>query len=110
MWPTATRGRWRRYSRRSPTISTIKPRFKRASPPTRREPPRPRSTSITTYPSASGTCYELRVTSFSHEDQHPTRVPDEQQLVNALDLKAHLVTHNYRDFVLLHRAWLLWTS
>jgi hypothetical protein len=47
---------------------------------------------------------------FLTKDQHPTRVPDEHQLVTALDLKAHLVTHNYRDFVLLHRAWLLWTS
>ncbi len=44
------------------------------------------------------------------KDQHATRAHDEQQLLTALDLTAILVTHNYRDFVLLHRAWHLWAA
>jgi hypothetical protein len=39
-----------------------------------------------------------------------TRAGDEQQLLTALDLQASLLTHNYADFVLLHRAWHLWTA
>ncbi len=38
------------------------------------------------------------------------RAGDEQQLLTALDLQASLLTHNYADFVLLHRAWQLWTA
>jgi hypothetical protein len=38
------------------------------------------------------------------------RAGDEQQLLTALDLQANLITHNYADFVLLHRAWHLWTA
>jgi hypothetical protein len=38
------------------------------------------------------------------------RAGDERQLLTALDLQASLITHNYADFVLLHRAWHLWTA
>ncbi len=37
-------------------------------------------------------------------DLRRTRAFDEQQLVTALELGTSLVTHNYRDFLLLHRA------
>jgi hypothetical protein len=43
-------------------------------------------------------------------DLRRTRAFDEQQLITALELDANLVTHNYRDFLLLHRAWELWRS
>jgi len=36
---------------------------------------------------------------------------DAQQLLSAsVTYKALLVTHNYKDFLLLHRAWLLWSA
>jgi hypothetical protein len=41
-------------------------------------------------------------------DQQQTRAHDEVQLLTALDLQALLVTHNYKDFAMLHRAWELW--
>jgi hypothetical protein len=42
------------------------------------------------------------------KDRHATRAHDEQQLVTARELNATLVTHNYKDFLLLHRAWIMW--
>ena len=38
------------------------------------------------------------------------RAHDEVQLVTALDLGGSLITHNYNDFAMLHRAWDLWRS
>lgn len=43
-------------------------------------------------------------------DLHQTRAHDEVQLLTALELQASLVTHNYKDFALLHRAWELWRA
>lgn len=38
------------------------------------------------------------------------RAHDEAQLATAVELDATLITHNYKDFLLLHRAWELWRS
>ncbi len=35
---------------------------------------------------------------------------DAEQLLTAVQRGAILVTHNYRDFLLLHRAWLRWRT
>jgi len=52
---------------------------------------------------------------FGHEathsrDLHQRSAYDEVQLITALDLQAALVTHNYKDFIMLHRAWDLWRA
>lgn len=38
------------------------------------------------------------------------RATDDQQVLTALRLNRILVTHNARDFILVHRAWRLWPS
>lgn len=39
-----------------------------------------------------------------------TRASDAQHLLEATTLKRYLVTHNGRDFRLLHHAWILWPA
>jgi hypothetical protein len=43
-------------------------------------------------------------------DLQQPRAHDEVQLLTAAELGASLVTHNYKDFLLLHRAWDLWRA
>ena len=38
------------------------------------------------------------------------RAPDDEQLLTAFQLGRILVTHNARDFVLVHHAWRLWPT
>lgn len=46
-----------------------------------------------------------------HTRRHgQARATDDQQLLTALRLNRILVTHNARDFILVHRAWRLWPS
>lgn len=43
-------------------------------------------------------------------DVNAMRAPDGDQLLRAARQHWILVTHNARDFILLHRAWLTWTA
>jgi hypothetical protein len=43
-------------------------------------------------------------------DLNLTRVHDDAQLLQAVQLQRTLVTHNRRDFVMLHDAWIGWPA